>query len=115
MSEIKKTDRIRLTDKGYKKVCAMVDERDGGRCILCGRPWGLHHHHVKFRSALGSDTEDNLVLLCFECHQIYAHGKKERAYRDMFLEYLQDSATCCNFRIARGKDLQKIYDKYKKK
>lgn len=78
--------RIRLHDKGYKKMCELVDLRDGGRCVICGSPY-VQHHHIVFRSGGGSDTPDNLVCLCAGCHSIYAHGKKAKSWQKMLQDY----------------------------
>lgn len=107
-------ERLRLNANGYRMLCEAVDERDGGRCILCGSPFGLHHHHVRFRSAWGSDREDNMVLLCYKCHDIYAHGHKEKSYRSMFLEYL-DSEKCRAWREENKERLEDIYRRKKGK
>ena len=51
--------------------------RDGG---FCQRPFcknsGDHVHHRIFRSAGGSDSPENLVLLCNEHHR-EAHSQRE--------------------------------------
>lgn len=104
-------NRIRLSAAGYRKLCNMIDERDGKRCIICGSHSGLHHHHVRFRSAYGSDTADNLVLLCFKCHDIYAHGKKERIFASEFSEYL-NSEKCRKWNDTHREELDLIYSKY---
>lgn len=63
--------------KGYVKVCAEVDARDGGRCQCCGRmtrpvadlsPDARHHHHIVYRSQGGKDEPENVITLCNECH-----------------------------------------------
>lgn len=81
--------RIRLHDKGYKKVCQLVNERDNHRCVICGSPY-IQHHHIIFRSAGGWDTPGNLVCLCSVCHSIYAHGKKSKSWQKMLLDYVSD-------------------------
>lgn len=81
--------RIRLNDKGYKKVCQLVNERDNHRCVICGIPY-IQHHHIIFRSAGGWDTPGNLVCLCSSCHSIYAHGKKSKSWQKMLLDYVSD-------------------------
>lgn len=107
-------ERIRLSDKGYKKICALVNERDDYRCKLCGSTVGLQHHHVRFRSAYGSDTIDNLILLCASCHSIYAHGRKEKGYQQIFEEYLHGEY-CKQFEKAHEKKLNSIYRQYCRK
>lgn len=41
---------------------------------VCGRSTQLEVHHIRFRSALGDDALENLITLCFACHQ-KAHGR----------------------------------------
>ena len=38
-------------------------------CIMCGRP-SQHCHHRKLRSAGGDHSFDNLVPLCWPCHDL---------------------------------------------
>ncbi|GAA6124233.1 hypothetical protein BPY_23410 [Bifidobacterium psychraerophilum] len=53
-----------------RKVCALVDARDGEACVRCGRSlWSVpgSRHHRKPRSVAGVEerhTAANLVLLC---------------------------------------------------
>lgn len=44
-----------------------VEERDGHRCIFCGKP-GRGEAHVIPRSHGGLGVEQNLVTACRECH-----------------------------------------------
>lgn len=53
--EIKKHTPLRLSDRGYKRMCGLVDKRDGHKCIICECP-DVQHHHVIYRSQGGSDT-----------------------------------------------------------
>jgi 5-methylcytosine-specific restriction endonuclease McrA len=46
-----------------------VMRRDGWRCQNCGRLGALQVHHIVFRSHQGTDTEENMITLCAECHQ----------------------------------------------
>ena len=74
---------IRLKGKAYKKLQYAVLERDGFACrgiIKYGERQGLWAerrcgvntyappHHVIKRSQGGSDTMDNLITLCTDCH-----------------------------------------------
>lgn len=56
-----------------KLVKDSVLERDGGRCILCGRR-GDPHCHVVRRSAGGMGAEQNIVTLCPRCHYAFDEG-----------------------------------------
>lgn len=107
-------ERIRLTPAGYRKLCALVDERDDYHCKLCHATTGLHHHHIRFRSAWGSDTIDNLILLCYKCHDIYAHGEKEKGYQKVFEGYT-DSEHCKRFKEEHKEELERIYQMRRKK
>jgi 5-methylcytosine-specific restriction endonuclease McrA len=57
-------------------------ERDNWHCRSCNRTQSLQPHHIKFRSHGGTDTLDNLVTLCWQCH---------RAVHDGFLKITIDS------------------------
>ncbi len=59
---------IRLSDEAYRDLCAKILERDGWMCQHCGRREQLQIHHLIHRSQLGTDSEDNLIVLCAECH-----------------------------------------------
>ncbi len=60
---------IRLEAKEYRILCNKVLERDQWRCQICGSMRHLQIHHKEFRSHSGSDTEENLITLCDECHR----------------------------------------------
>lgn len=105
---MERNDRLWLTARGWQKLCRLVDERDGRRCRICGSTWRLHHHHVVFRSHCHIDKEDNVILLCWRCHDIYAHGKKEKAYRIEFEDYLK-SPEIRAWRADHKKALESIY------
>lgn len=64
-------------------IRAAVRVRDGQRCRMCGGN-GQEVHHIRFRSQGGTDTEDNLILLCNECHHVHAHGELSRYWRQVF-------------------------------
>jgi hypothetical protein len=53
-----------------------VVERDGYRCAVpgCTSRCSLHVHHIRFRSACGSDAPANLVTLCAFHHQRCLHA-----------------------------------------
>jgi 5-methylcytosine-specific restriction endonuclease McrA len=69
-SNYPKRPRIRMTPSLYARLQREILERDGWRCQMCGCAKRLDVHHVRRRSALGGDTETNLITLCRECHQI---------------------------------------------
>jgi len=64
-------------DNEYQRLCRTVFERDGWRCQQCGARNDLHVHHKVFRSHGGTDSADNLILLCACCHRAL-HGQRGR-------------------------------------
>ena len=42
--------------------------RDSWRCQVCGSMSRLEVHHQVFRSHGGEDSDENLIVLCHECH-----------------------------------------------
>jgi hypothetical protein len=50
---------------------AVVFERDGYKCQLCGGDGNgkLHIHHIVKRKLGGKDEESNLITLCPPCHK----------------------------------------------
>ena len=61
----------------WRRVCKVVDQRDGRMCRCCDK-WsdpeatGLftrgHRHHIIYKSAGGADESWNLLTLCAKCH-----------------------------------------------
>ena len=50
------------------KVKRLVYERDGGRCIFCGRQ-GLPEAHYISRARGGMGIPENIITVCRECHR----------------------------------------------
>jgi 5-methylcytosine-specific restriction endonuclease McrA len=74
MSDSKqKAPPIRETFVPYAKLRKEILARDNWRCQICGCRNNLDVHHMKRRSALGHDSETNLITLCRKCHQAL-HG-----------------------------------------
>jgi 5-methylcytosine-specific restriction endonuclease McrA len=59
---------VRLNEREYGDLRALVLRRDGWRCQFCGSMTNLEVHHQEFRSHSGPDHEDNLITLCNTCH-----------------------------------------------
>ena len=57
----------------WRRVRAYIVERDAGLCVKCGRPGEIVHHKTHLTPENINDPlvalgEDNLELLCRECH-----------------------------------------------
>ncbi len=70
------------TDLGDKRTRAAhrVFDRDGWRCTVpgCSSHRELHDHHIRFRSAGGSDDESNRTTLCAWHHLRGVHAGPAR-------------------------------------
>ena len=62
--------------KGYYNIKAYVLHRDGYKCNHCKKKnTKLIVHHIIFRSRGGTDSPDNLITLCKNCHEDLHKGK----------------------------------------
>ena len=50
-------------------VKLLVWDRDKGRCVQCGRDEDLEYDHIIPVSKGGSNTENNIQLLCVVCNR----------------------------------------------
>lgn len=57
-----------------------VYERDGWRCLKCGRNKELTLDHITPKSHGGGNEIDNLQTLCYDCNQ--AKGATRKDYRN---------------------------------
>jgi 5-methylcytosine-specific restriction endonuclease McrA len=67
--------RLRLDPDLYRKLQVEVLQRDAWRCQYCGALDHLQVHHIRSRSSLGDDTDENLITLCAACHR-QVHRKR---------------------------------------
>ncbi len=66
---------VRLDREDYNRLKLEILERDGWKCQQCGRREQLQIHHIVRRSQAGADCEQNLIVLCSECHHsLHAYG-----------------------------------------
>lgn len=108
--------RLVLNDEGYRELCKMLDDRDGG-CIVCGAVSNIEHHHVTRRSHGGDDSTDNMVCLCHKHHNA-CDDDATRADREKwqaeFMDYLR-SEKCRAWTIKNTARLRRIYRKQKER
>lgn len=90
------------------RVRARVLCRDGGECIICHKSWGLQVAHYIPRSQGGLGVEQNLVLLCPECHADFDNGNKRKDYGDYIRNYLK-------WQYADWNEKDLIYDKWRER
>lgn len=83
---MKKHRETKLTSIS-REVKKKVYVRDGGKCIVCGRP-GLPEAHYIRRSHGGLGIEENIVTMCRECHREFDEGKNHEAIKAWVEEYL---------------------------
>ena len=67
---------------------AAVYERDGGRCVLCGRAGDPVAHYIS-RAQGGLGREENVVTLCADCHRRYDQTADRPALRARIADYLR--------------------------
>ena len=63
----------------WRRMRAYIFTRDMGLCVRCGRPGEIVHHKIHLSPENINDLsialgEDNLELLCRECHAV-EHGE----------------------------------------
>lgn len=87
----KLTERKRLTHKLDKIWRAIIKDRVGGICEVCGSK-GRDAHHIEGRGRGANSLRwnlDNGVFLCFRCHRLGVHSQsssEQAEYRDMLFK-----------------------------
>ena len=93
MSRIK-TKKQDILDYHYKNTCESNMGCDADewhrRCWRCGYIRNLERCHIIPRSLNGSDTPENYVLLCNECHQ-EAPNVSDKNY---MIEWIKKTSVC---------------------
>ncbi len=46
-------------------------------CMLCGKPYNLHIHHVRYGSCGRHTYFGNIIRLCINCHQLVHSNKRK--------------------------------------
>lgn len=72
---LQKQRRMRLDRDNYEKLRQEILRRDSWRCQACGGMSNLEVHHKQSRSQCGSDSEDNLIVMCATCHSAVHDGR----------------------------------------
>lgn len=84
----KRTKALQISQKTKQTVY----ERDGGKCVLCGRwavvGWACAHYIARSHGGLG--IEENILTLCPECHRRYDNTADRTAIRETLRAYLSN-------------------------
>ena len=88
-----------------RSVKEKVYERDGGKCIVCGKPVYVDNAccHFISRARMGLGIEENICTLCSDCHYRLDNGEYGR---EKIRDYLKSKYPGWN-----EKDL--VYSKWK--
>ena len=65
-----------------------VWERDGGRCVLCGRSGNPWCHYIS-RAQGGLGIPKNIVTLCDPCHRRLDQSADRAALKEVLANYLR--------------------------
>ncbi len=69
MTQVRESSHIKAQRKGK--------ERDNYVCQNCGSTIEVQGHHIIDYQYGGSDSVDNIVTLCRECHKKAHHGRMD--------------------------------------
>lgn len=73
-----------------KETRKAVYLRDGYTCALCGSTKYMQVHHCIKRSEGGTNSPENLICLCADCHAL-AHGINLNDWQDITQEDVQQA------------------------
>ena len=68
----------------FTRIKAKLKVKQEGRCYLCGRKRAGVCHHIIPVSLGGKTEENNLILLCSECHSKLHTYYRRKAQVEMF-------------------------------
>ena len=87
--EAYKKYRNYIRSKAFKEVRKIVDERDGGKCMTCGRTrqngvtLSTHHRCYEHLYEGGEAEANDCILLCNICHKAIHSSKKNYQWFSM--------------------------------
>lgn len=62
-----------INSPGWEDRKSLALLRAQGRCQICNNPYNLHAHHRTY-SRLGIEQEEDITVLCRECHSVFHAG-----------------------------------------
>lgn len=74
------------TTTGWENLKAYAKWRDGDKCRACGKSKHkdgvrMEVHHIRHKADGGTDTPDNVVTLCEDCHKAHHQGERKLRFR----------------------------------
>lgn len=89
-NKAKKSKRTKAVDIDIK-IKKIVWERDGYKCIFCGKvvPLSCANAHFIKRSQGGLGIEENVFTACVNCHNEQDNGKNTEVYTQKARKYLK--------------------------
>lgn len=80
----------------WQELRRIIWERDGGKCVHCGKPVTLEECHIDHIKSGKNATNEikNLRTLCRKCHVLRADNR----HRGMIAKALQDEVIPPNWR-----------------
>ena len=67
VADVKK--RTQLYTENWDNIRKQVYQRDGNRCVMCGKRARLHAHHIVPVKISKDNSLSNLVSVCGKCHR----------------------------------------------
>lgn len=62
-------DKKKLYSENWDTIRKRVYQRDGNRCVMCGKKGKLHAHHIVPVRISKDNSLSNLVSVCGACHR----------------------------------------------
>lgn len=62
-------ERRKLYTDNWDQIRRSVYQRDGHRCVMCGKKGKLHAHHIVPVAISRDNSMSNLVSVCSKCHR----------------------------------------------
>lgn len=98
-----------LKTDAWKEKKTEIIEQKGLRCENCGREfprWKLELHHRHYNMEFGTETKEDLILLCEECHESMHEQLPEKG-----ITYKHDKTRCpeCNQKMLKGGEIFKCF------
>lgn len=63
-----------LQSDEWKEKRARILKRDNFTCVRCGTGKNLRVHHIRYPEVLGTESDDDLITVCDDCHQKIHEG-----------------------------------------